>query len=72
MLVPLASVVDYESEKILYVVSDGIAQRRSVVLGPTVGQRVVITTGLEPGDHVVVGGQQQVADGQKVIEAEEG
>ena len=69
---PLASVVDYESDKILYVVSDGVARRRSVILGPTVGERVVIASGLEPGDHVIVGGQQQVADGQKVIEAEEG
>ena len=72
LLVPLASVVDYESEKVLYVVADGVAQRRSVVLGPTLGERVVIESGLEPGDHVVVGGQQQVADGQKVVEAEEG
>jgi len=72
LLVPLASVVDYESEKILYVVAEGVAQRRTIVLGPTVGDRVVIASGLEPGDHVVVGGQQQVADGQTVIEAEEG
>lgn len=72
LLVPLASVVDYESEKILYVVTDGVAQRRTIELGPTLGERVVIASGLEPGDHVVVSGQQQVADGQKVIEAEEG
>lgn len=72
LLVPLAAVVDYETEKILYVVDNGVAQRRSIVLGPTVGERVVIASGLEPGDHVVVSGQQQVAEGQKVIEAEEG
>lgn len=72
LLVPLASVVDYESEKILYVVTDGVADRRSVVLGPTIGERVVIVSGIEPGEHVVIGGQQQVADGQKVVEAEEG
>ena len=72
LLVPLASVVDYESEKIIYVVEDGVARRRSIVLGPNVGDRVVIASGLEPYDHVIIGGQQQVADGQKVIEAEEG
>lgn len=72
LLVPLASVVDYESEKVLYVVEDGVARRRNVALGPNVGDRVVIASGLEPGDHVIVGGQQQVADGQRVIEAEEG
>ena len=48
LLVPLASVVDYESEKglLLYVVAEGVAQRRTIVLGPTVGDRVVIASGL--------------------------
>jgi RND family efflux transporter MFP subunit len=72
LLVPLASVVDYEREKVLYVVESDVAHRRTIELGPTVGERVVVVSGLEPGEHVVVSGQQRVADGQKVIEAEEG
>jgi membrane fusion protein (multidrug efflux system) len=72
LLVPLASVVDYESGKVLYVVENGVAHRRNIELGPTLGEQVVVVSGLEAGEHVVVGGQQQVADGQKVIEAEEG
>lgn len=71
LLVPLAAVVDYEAEKVVYVVDEDRAQRQVVSLGPIVGDRVVVTTGLSPGDRVVVSGQQQVADGQRVSDVEE-
>lgn len=72
LLVPLASLVDFERERVVYVVSDGRASRRSVELGPVLGDRVVVVDGLEPGDRVVVGGQQRVAEGQAVDEVEGG
>lgn len=72
LLVPLASMVDFERERVVYVVSDGRTSRRSVELGPVVGDRVVVVAGLEPGDRVVVGGQLRVAEGQAVVEVEEG
>ena len=68
---PLTSLVDFERERVVYVVNDGRTGRRPVELGPVVGDRVVVVSGLEPGDRVVVGGQQQVAEGQAVVEAEE-
>jgi membrane fusion protein (multidrug efflux system) len=68
LLVPLTALVDFESRKVLYVVRDGRAERRTVTLGPVVGSRVAIEGGLEPGERVIVAGQQQVADGQRVVE----
>lgn len=71
LLAPLTAVVDFENQKIVYVVRDGRAERRVVELGPVVGARVVIEQGVEAGESLVVAGQQQVADGQRVIEGEE-
>jgi len=43
-----------------------IAQRRPITLGPPVGDRVSVTSGLTPGDLVVVAGSNQIADGESV------
>jgi len=71
LLVPLAALVDFETEKVVYVVQGERAQRRTVTLGPMVGDRVVVASGLLVGDRVIVAGQRLVADGQLVAEAEE-
>ena len=39
-----------------------LAERRSVVLGPSYGNRLVIRSGIEPGDEVVVSGQTVLTD----------
>jgi membrane fusion protein (multidrug efflux system) len=72
LLVPLTSVVDFERRKVVYVVNEDVAELREVTLGPVVGQRVLITEGLNAGDRYVVTGQQGVADGQRVAESKEG
>ena len=70
LLVPLSAVVDLGSERVVYIVeeqSEGArARRRPVELGPTVGAEVVVTAGLEPGEAVVIEGQEQIAEGSAV------
>jgi len=72
LMVPLTSIVDFESRKIVYVVHDGIAELREVTLGAVLNQRVLVTEGLVAGDRYIVAGQQNVADGQRVVESEAG
>jgi membrane fusion protein (multidrug efflux system) len=72
LLLPLESVVDLGDRRVVYVVEDGLAHRREIELGPTVGERVVIQKGLSADDRVVVEGTQNVAEGQAVREAEAG
>jgi len=72
LLVPMTSVIDFESRKVVYVVSDGIAELREVTLGLAIDQRVMVTEGLSAGDRYVVAGQQNIADGQRVVESEAG
>ena len=72
LMVPLTSVIDFESRKVVYVVNDGVAELREVVLGPVLDQRVLVAEGLVAGERFIIAGQQHVADGQRVIESEGG
>lgn len=54
--------------QIVVVTPEGIATRRDIALGDTVGGRVVVTSGLSAGDVVAVRGQDRVPDGVAVPE----
>ncbi|HEX6202539.1 MAG TPA: efflux RND transporter periplasmic adaptor subunit [Thermoanaerobaculia bacterium] len=69
VLVPLESLVDLGEARAVFVVEDGVARRRVVELGPVVGERVVVLSGVAAGEPVVVEGEQRIADGQEVEEA---
>jgi len=56
-------VVDRYGEPALLVASDSRAEIRKVKLGRIVGDRVLVLSGLEPGDLVVTLGYDQVTDG---------
>jgi membrane fusion protein (multidrug efflux system) len=65
--VPRSAVMRREDGYIVYVADQGpagsVARARPVVPGPSRGDQVVIEEGLEPGDRIVVVGQQRVAEG---------
>lgn len=67
LVVPRSAVLRRESGYVLYVARDTEdgwrAEARPVVPGATRGDQVVIEEGLEPGERVVVVGQQRVAHG---------
>lgn len=54
----------------VYVIEDAesgsVARRRAVELGPRESDRVLVRSGLQPGDRLVTVGQQQLADGDRV------
>lgn len=54
------------NEKYVYVVKDGIANRRSVTVGRTSNNLTEITGGLEVGEQVVNKGAGRLLDGDKV------
>lgn len=70
VLVPLEALVDLGEQRAVFVVLDGLARRRVVELGPVVGERVVVLSGVAAGEPVVVEGEQRIADGQAVREAQ--
>ncbi len=69
ILVPLSALLDLEDGRAVYVVEDGRATRRRVELGRVRAADVVVTAGLQPGDRVIVQGQDRVSEGQPVVES---
>ena len=45
---------------------DDTVERRAVELGPVIGERQLISDGLQPGDRVVVNGQVGLMPGMAV------
>jgi len=66
VLIPLLAVIPMEDGKAVYVVNSSQAKRRDVKLGIIRGDQVQITSGLEPGDKLIISGHRFVAPGQKV------
>ena len=56
----------------VFVLHDGQARYRTVKLGPIVGNRVVIESGLKVGDELVITGHRELADGDALLVARRG
>jgi multidrug efflux system membrane fusion protein len=68
IIAPVAAVQRGASGTFVYVVNpDHTVSMRTVTLGVTNDDRVAITTGLQPGDTVVVDGADRLRDGARVI-----
>jgi membrane fusion protein (multidrug efflux system) len=64
--VPIFTLIDRGGERIVFVEKDGVAESRTISIGVIEGDRVQITSGLNPGDHLIVKGHTEVEDGMKV------
>jgi len=69
LMVPLSALIDLGGEDGLYVVENDQALRRTVRVSRIIGERALVSEGLQAGDHVVLAGQEQLADGQPVRES---
>ena len=67
LVVTQSSVVEERDAKSVFVVDGDTARRRTVTTGAIEGDRVVVLTGLEPGETIVVTGQRELTDGQPVV-----
>lgn len=66
--VPLYALLDDEGSKSVFVSDGNVARRVAVETGSSIGQRVVILSGLNADDHVVIKGQQLLHDGTRISE----
>jgi len=64
--VPFYSVISRNDEQYVYVEKDGVVAKRNVELGIMEKWMVQVTSGLHPGDRLVVEGHRDVEDGQQV------
>lgn len=70
VVAPREALVRVEGGQVAFVIADEdggtVARRRLVEIGPAQQNEVVIESGLGSGDRLIVVGQQQVADGDRV------
>lgn len=60
IVVPASAVRSEEKERFVWVVSDNMAEKRSVEVGPANGEGLQILGGISPGDQVVVRGAEKL------------
>ncbi len=70
LVAPLFTILDRRGTKVAYVVEDGYAREVEVTTGSSVGRQLVIRSGLEAGQRLVVKGQQLLIDGAAVSEGD--
>ncbi len=66
IVVPQDALVRVEDGYVVFVAEDGVAREREVVVGPSQNNRVVVESGLEAGDRLIVVGQRSVAEGDRL------
>jgi membrane fusion protein (multidrug efflux system) len=71
LLVPEAAIVPEQGRTFVFVVREGVVERRDVRLGKRRPGEVEIVEGLRPDERVVVEGTQNVRDGSRVREEEQ-
>jgi len=64
--IPRSTVLLQDGRNIIYVVANGVAQRREISLGPDLSGNVVVTSGLVAGDTLVTLGQDYLENNLKV------
>jgi membrane fusion protein (multidrug efflux system) len=62
VVAPEQAVVPLVDKNVVFIVTDGKAQRREIVIGARLPGRVEIVSGVNAGDHVVIAGQQKLRD----------
>ncbi|MEN5279245.1 efflux RND transporter periplasmic adaptor subunit [Brucella sp. TWI432] len=55
-----------DDASLMVVDPDGRAKRRKITLGEAIGRRVVVKSGLQPGETIVIRGQDRLQDGMLV------
>ncbi len=66
IVVPLFCIQDKGGERIVFIEDNGIARARTVSIGVIHGDQIQITSGLKPGDKLIVVGHKDLEEGMRV------
>jgi membrane fusion protein (multidrug efflux system) len=67
VVVPYKAITEQMGEFFVYVSQDTIAKQHKVAVGPRVGDKIVIMSGINEGDKVVTEGLNRLRDGGKIV-----
>lgn len=63
LVIPLYAVITQNEERFVFIENDSHAKKRPVTIGILTGWQVQVTSGLKPGDKVIVVGQRLLDEG---------
>jgi multidrug efflux pump subunit AcrA (membrane-fusion protein) len=66
LIVPASAIIQGDQPSVMLVDSNNRVQKRPIVLGISSANAQEVTSGLEPGDRIIIGGQAQLQPGQQV------
>ncbi len=66
VVIPVEAILTQQDQSVVYVVEEGLAFRRPIVVGLDDGVLAGITEGLDPGEQVVTKGQHYLQEGGRV------
>jgi RND family efflux transporter MFP subunit len=77
LTIPVVAVVRISGQYFAFVAEPGeggglVAKQRQITLGPLIGNEYIVQSGLKPGDKLITGGIQKIADGAPVQAAPPG
>lgn len=72
VVVPQDWIVTNRTDQGVFIEQDGAAVWRSVTLGDVAGDQVVVSSGIEHGDRVVITGHRDLKDGEPLLVARTG
>jgi len=67
LLIPATALIREDRQTVVYVVTDGAAERRTIVTGIESNGRVEVLEGLAANEQIIVTGQGSLRDGSKVL-----
>jgi RND family efflux transporter MFP subunit len=70
VIVPAAAVIGRDGRDVVWVVNNGRVERRAVAVAAVRGEDMLLSSGLESGESVVIEGPADLADGDSVEEAD--
>ena len=66
LVVPAAAIIQGDQPSVMLVDSSNRVEKRLVVLGISSANSQEVTSGLQPGDKIIIGGQSELQPGQQV------
>ncbi|HHY73506.1 MAG TPA: efflux RND transporter periplasmic adaptor subunit [Bacillus bacterium] len=66
MIVPISAVLNDKGQEIVYVIEDGIVEKRKIKTGIRTNTNIEVISGLQKGEKIVVDGVEFVHDGDQV------
>ncbi len=72
LVIPLSAIVMRDDQRTVYVIENGIAVRRVIMVGYIGDGEVEVLSGISKEDTIITGGQNKVREGSKIAQGDKG